>query len=119
MPLSKQDFLGHWTLVECVREKPGAAPSYLMGAKARGAILYTPDYMAALLEHDTGQYASYGGPWSFDGTCVHHEASFNSEAARIGQMLTREAVLDGDMLTLSTIPKAEGEARLVLRWRRG
>jgi NADH dehydrogenase len=142
----RDQLIGAWKLVSYV-EKPvdGTTPTYPMGEKPMGIIMYTPDgYMSAqLMRPDRGLFAS--GDW-FNGTTEEYrgEAStyiaysgpfhVNEEKRTLthsmfvslfpnwtGQTQPRVVKIDGDILHLSTEAPIKSGGKTVmsyLQWRR-
>ena len=123
----REQLVGTWKLVSYV-ERPvdGSEPTYPMGEKLEGIIIYAPDgYMSVqLMRPDRAKFASgdwfggtdkeikeaargyfaYSGPFHIDEEkkTLTHSMFVSLDPNWLGQTQTRVVKLEGDMLHLST-----------------
>ena len=98
--------LGGWELVSFVARNVATGDDrHPLGTTPRGLILYTADgHMSAqLADADMGGYISYGGRFSVDEetSTLRHDVIVSMMPELLAQPQFRDAVIDGDVLTLS------------------
>lgn len=99
------------------------------GANARGLLIYSDTgHMSVSINRDLNKKSSieaenifdsilfYSGTYQVEGNVVTHQVSNASNPARIGKQMIRYAVLDGDLITLSSPQESFGRA--ILKWRK-
>jgi hypothetical protein len=103
---------GTWHLVATVGTDDQGQPSHRpFGSEPFGVLCFTPnDRMICavcnnavdLSEEDSPrEYASYGGPFTFDGTTLVTTVDLAADPARLGTQQVRKVRFDGKRLTLT------------------
>jgi hypothetical protein len=117
--------LGAWELVSFVaRDAATDEERHPLGPAPRGLILYTADgHMSAqLADADMQGYLSYGGRFSVDEdtATLRHDVMVSMMPELLTQPQFRDAVIDGDILTLSATRTDEAgvTTHSRLRWKR-
>jgi hypothetical protein len=113
MSTLRNAILGGWELSSFEsRDTATGAVTHPLGTAPRGLILYTGDgYMSAqLTDADFGTYFAYGGRFHVDENTatVHHEVSVSMLPELLAQPQLRQAVVNGDRLTLSATTTNDG-----------
>lgn len=140
-PLAPGRLVGAWRLARWEIIHSDGTTTEPFGAGAEGLLVYSADgWMSAAImaagrsplsrgnprqapEAERAAafdgYFSYGGRWRIVGQCVRHDVCVALNPALVGTPQWRDAVLEGDSLTLSARESATGAERLHrLRWRR-
>ena len=129
--MSKNDFIGTWQLKSYEVRWAGGKVTYPWGENLEGRLIYSPDgYMSVAMmpanrpkfeardlklgtpeekvaAADT--YISYSGKYEFDGDRVIHHVEICLFPNWVGNDQVRIFDLDGDTLTLKTIPDPRDE----------
>ncbi|WP_127130195.1 lipocalin-like domain-containing protein [Georgenia sp. SYP-B2076] len=125
----REQIIGTWELVSYTATGKDGKVTYPMGKDVTGVMLYTPDgYMSAqLMAGDRAPYASagayqgtaeeetaavegyvaYSGPFQVDEDThvLKHRMSVSLYPNRVAELEDRHVELDGDQLTLSSLPE--------------
>lgn len=126
--ISSRDIQGTWLLesfdIEGLDKK--VAP---WGVNARGLLIYADTgHMSVSINRDLASKSSveaenifdsilfYSGTYRVEGSTITHQVTNASNPARIGKQMLRYAVLDGDVITLSSPQESFGRA--ILKWRK-
>jgi len=140
-PVAAEQLVGAWRLARWEIIHSGGTTTEPFGADAEGLLVYSADgWMSAAImaagrsplsrgnprqapEAERAAafdgYFSYGGRWRIVGQSVRHDVCVALNPALVGTPQWRDAVLEGDLLTLSARESATGAERLHrLRWRR-
>lgn len=124
-PTLRDAVLGGWELVSFVaRDGATGEERHPLGPSPVGLILYTPDgHMSAqLADANMEGYISYGGRFSVDEatSTLRHDVALSMMPELLAQAQFRDAVIDGDILTLSaTRTDREGvTTHSRLQWKR-
>lgn len=120
-----KDVLGSWKLRSFQIESPeGEVESW--GENTHGLLIYSDSgYMSVSINKDVGKESEsefenlfdsilfYSGSYQMDGSTIIHEVTEASKPDRIGKKIIRYAVLDKNLLTLTTPKESFGRAILV------
>lgn len=142
MSVTKEQFIGGWSLVSWEINYDGGRTTHPFGTDPQGQLLYTSDgHMSgaicragrAKLEPDNvraseadklgaaSSYFHYAGRWHLEGDVAVHEVEFSLNPNMVGTTQHRNAQFDGDRLTLSA-DETIGDGRIrhhALVWVRG
>lgn len=139
--MRKQDLVGAWR--EVGREFVGAGGGVTPDIPRTSQIMYTPDGYMGVVNTPTGRkpvsgeapnmnldnataaeraeaargVVAYAGHYEVDGDIVKHHLFTSLNPNLAGTTQLRRATLEGDDLTLSTLPGADGSF-FRIRWRR-
>lgn len=139
--LSEKDLIGVWRLISSLNvDEDGAISEGPLGPDPEGLLIYDAHgYMSvSMMRGETGlsadahsgvagsgprrpptTYMGYSGTWRLVGEAVVHEVEVSSHRHMVNTKQLREAVLDGDRLTLRAQTLLGGQSvRRVLSWRR-
>ncbi|MFC5058125.1 lipocalin-like domain-containing protein [Saccharothrix xinjiangensis] len=97
-----------------------------LGAEPRGLLVYTADgHVSVNMMRGDGadpggtRYMGYAGGWRVDGDRVLHSVGITPNPAWVDTEQVRDAVLDGDRLTLVGVALVDGRPRRrLLEWAR-
>ncbi len=125
--LSLNDVQGSWSLESFDIEKLDKSVGP-WGQNMHGLIIFAPSgHMSVSINRALGAGTTeaekifdsilfYSGTYRIDGNEIRNSVQNASNPARIGREMIRHAVLEGDVLTLSS--PVESFGRAILRWRR-
>ncbi len=124
----KNQIIGTWTLESFLIENlQGETCNW--GANTQGLLLYTDSgHMSVSINKDVENKSTvdaqnifdsilfYSGTYSVDGSTIKHMVTQASNPNRIGKELLRTAILEGNLLTLTS--PLESFGRAILKWRK-
>lgn len=142
--LQADALVGTWDLLAFTVALPNGTALHPMGEDARGRLMYGADgRMAAMLSEATrtplstprleaygkapdaekvaafDSHLSYAGRFTVEGEVVVHHVEFASVPNIVGLEQRRDALLEGDTLTLRyAVTSRRGTRHNILRWRR-
>lgn len=122
-----RDLVGVWRLESFRDVDDGGGPvgEGPLGPDPRGMLVYTADGHVSVSMMRTAPgpgpaFMGYAGRWSVDAGVVVHRIEISSRADWVDVEQTRDADLDGDLLTVRAVRTDDGgePQRRVLNWRR-
>ncbi|GAA0638536.1 hypothetical protein GCM10010174_70550 [Kutzneria viridogrisea] len=121
---TKPTLVSTWDLAVYQVLGPNGEVTYESRApQSRGRLTYTAEHaMSAVLElaapGGTRKVVAYAGTWTLAGDVVSHSVLTSLEASWVGTIHRRQVLLQGDVLSLTVLDPAPGQAPSRLIWHR-